>query len=333
VNRSNEPDTQHQCDLSSLSLVLIKSADDKAVDIQTLETLLARPDVTKATAKHIELEMTKIRAGAKAERDAAYQIDFYLRDGTNFAVIHDLRIEHGSRVAQIDHLLINRGCDVWVCESKSFAEGVSINGYGEWSSYFRGRARGIASPIEQNKQHISVLRDLLKSGVVPLPKRLGITIQPDLHSLILVSSSARIQRPPTSLAIDGLESVIKCDQLITTIDKGIDGRLMKSVMKVIGPETLVTLARNIATLHKPIRVDWHARFGLSPEPKPHHQLPTQATESAEVAARTDANGDRCGSCTAPLSVKVADYCRANATKFGGRLLCWDCQRKVRAVPT
>jgi len=79
--------------------VLIKSADDKAVDIQTLETLLVRPDVTKATAKRIELEMTKIRAGAKAERDAAYQIDFYLRDGTNFAVIHDLRIEHGGRPA------------------------------------------------------------------------------------------------------------------------------------------------------------------------------------------------------------------------------------------
>ncbi|MDP9321335.1 MAG: NERD domain-containing protein [Chloroflexota bacterium] len=312
--------------------MLIKAADDKANEIQTLEALLERPDVAKATAKNIELEIIKIRAGAKAERDAAYQIDFYLRDGTSFAVIHDLRIEHGGRVAQIDHLLVNRGCDVWVCESKSFAEGVSINDYGEWSSYFRGRARGIASPIEQNKQHISVLRDVLKSGVVPLPKRLGITIQPDLHGLILVSSSARISRPRTSLAIDGLDSVIKCDQLTTTIDKGIDARLVKSVMKVIGPETLETLARNIAALHKPIRVDWRARFGLSPEHEAHDESLTRAIDSTGAAVRSDANGDQCGSCQAPLSAKVADYCRANTTKFVGRLLCWDCQRKARAVP-
>ncbi len=312
--------------------MLIKAADGKSADIETLEAFLVRPNLAPATAERIRTEIRTMSAGAKAEADAAYQIDFYCRDSPNVMAIHDLRLEHQGRVAQIDHLIINRGSDIWVCESKSFAEGVSINEHGEWCAYHGGRARGIASPIEQNKRHILVLRDVFERGLVPLPKRLGITIKPDLHSLILVSSSARITRPKSGAPVDGLESVIKCDQLMTTIDKAIDERIMKSVMKVIGRETLENLARSIAALHKPLRTDWEARFGLSrgvegARPQENERTPS---ESARKPAAKDAV-DQCGSCSGPVTAKVADYCRANTAKFGGRFLCWDCQRTLRAA--
>ena len=51
-------------------------------------------------------------------------------------VIHDLRLEVDGRVAQIDHLIIDRFLTVWVCESKHFAEGVGVDEHREWVALY-----------------------------------------------------------------------------------------------------------------------------------------------------------------------------------------------------
>ncbi|NTV47823.1 MAG: NERD domain-containing protein, partial [Chlorobiales bacterium] len=43
------------------------------------------------------------------------------KNSKNWAVIHDLRLEHENQVAQIDHLMINRSFDFYVLESKNYA--------------------------------------------------------------------------------------------------------------------------------------------------------------------------------------------------------------------
>ena len=97
-------------------------------------------------------------AGAEAERDAAYLIDFDYKDHPGWAVIHDLRIEADGRTAQIDHLLISRCFEFYVLESKSFRSGFSVNDHGDFIRWGSGKPEGIPSPIEQNRRHISVLR-------------------------------------------------------------------------------------------------------------------------------------------------------------------------------
>jgi hypothetical protein len=57
---------------------------------------------------------------------------------------------------------------------------------------------------------------------VPLPKRLGLTTKPTFISLVLVSRTARISRPKAK--IDGLDAVIKNDQLNARISKDIDAK-------------------------------------------------------------------------------------------------------------
>ena len=104
--------------------MLLKTADDKSGDIDALEALLGRPDLDARQRRAIQDEIWSIRLGAKAETDAAYQLDFDLRDNKNWAVIHDLRIELEGQVAQIDHLVISRMLEVFVCESKSYTGGV-----------------------------------------------------------------------------------------------------------------------------------------------------------------------------------------------------------------
>lgn len=157
--------------------MIIKGPDENESKIATLEGLRGRRDASAGVRKRIDQELRNIRAGIKGEEESAYEIDFHFGASKNYVVIHDLRIECEGRVAQIDHLVINRFLEVWVCESKHFSEGIAINEQGECSAFFKNKPYGVASPFEQNKKHIMVLGSLFKTGMVQLPKRLGFAHQ------------------------------------------------------------------------------------------------------------------------------------------------------------
>lgn len=304
----------------------IKAADDKQPDLDALAVLLERPDVEAPTRRRIEQEIRQIRAGAAGERDAAYQIEFHYGASRNYVTIHDLRLEVGDRMAQIDHLVLTRLLDVWVLESKHFADGVAVNNHGEWSALYGRSERGMPSPVEQNRRHVMVLDDLFSSGSVHLPKRLGlVTIRPRIRSLILVSDNARIVRPRSRAAaaqVDGLDTVIKSERLRATIDRDFDERNEASILKVVGRETLAAVGRELAAQHQPMMVDWAARFGLPTVPG----QPVAPTPAAAEPARVP-SADSCAECGRPVSQAAIDYCHANVERFAGMILCYQCQRR------
>ncbi|CAN5311276.1 hypothetical protein BH11PSE9_BH11PSE9_06680 [soil metagenome] len=245
--------------------MLIKPGDDRTADLEILEKLSKHPKASARTRQNIEQEMRQIRAGVRGEEEAAYEIEFHHRASQRWAVIHDLRIEYQGRVAQIDHLLINRVLDIWVCESKHFSEGIAINEHGEFNAFYQGRAYGVPSPIEQNRKHMAVLQALLDSSIVSLPTRLGMSIRSTLHSAVLVSKRSRITRPKAKVA--GIESIVKNDQFREMIERRIDEEsVTKSLLtsvKFISAETLEEFATQISKLHRPKRFDWAAKFGLA----------------------------------------------------------------------
>lgn len=315
--------------------MLIKSADDKQPQIDALEALLTRPDVDGRTRRRIEVEIRMIRAGVSGERDAVYEIEFLCGDNRNGMTIHDLRIELDGRVAQIDHLIINRLLDIWVCESKHFTEGVAINEHGEWVAIYARQPYGIPSPVEQNRRHIAVLADVFAKGLVPLPKRLGITIRPQLMSLVLVSNHARISRPKGRAAerVAGIDTVIKVDQLRATIERAYDQRSIAALGKVVSQEKVEALARHLAALHVPASVDWAARFGLPPA-APQLAATPGTSRLDPVAASGPASGPTagqrpvCASCGRGVSDAVIAFCQTHAARFGGATYCMDCQKQV-----
>jgi hypothetical protein len=308
----------------------IKVADSRQADIRALEQLLDRPDVPAATRTRIEAEIRKILAGEKAEQDAAYQIELYFGRSENWVTIHDLRVEVDGLVAQIDHLLINRVAEIWVCESKSFAEGVSINEHGEWSRWWHGRQEGMPSPIEQNRRHIHLLERVFDDGVAPLPRRLGLVpMKPRLRSLVLVSDNARISRPKRRF--DGLDDVIKAEQLKTRLFDAFDSLREWELLRVIGKGGLETFARGLAALHRPAAFDWAARYGLSVEPAgPPRRLSAPAAETRPAPSRQVTMASTCARCDRAISDTVVRYCEAHADEFGGAVYCMRCQPEVRA---
>lgn len=332
--------------------MIIKTPDEKKSHITALQTLLARSDCSPDTRKRIEQEIRSIQAGIKGEEEAAYEMKVHWGESKNWMIIHDLRIEHGDLVAQIDHLIVNRFLEVWVCESKHFSEGVAINEHGEFAAFFGSKPYGVPSPIEQNNRHILILKRLFESGAVKLPTRLGFTIKPDLKSLVLVSKHARVGRPKAK--VDGLDCVIKNDQLFKAIDKAVDGNNNPLMMaKVVGQDTLEAVCRDIAKQHRPISFNWHAKFGLPVNPTAVSAVQTASPGGAQEVVQVKSvmpptientanpavakeEGDKpkqkliCASCSAPVLYNVAKFCWFHKSKFGGKIYCMDCQKTVHA---
>ena len=107
--------------------MIVKPADDKSSTINELESYLSDERIPAEIKAKIEKERNNINVGSANERESAYLIDFRFGATPNWMVLHDLRIEEAGRVAQIDHLLINRFLDFYVLESKNFGSGISIS--------------------------------------------------------------------------------------------------------------------------------------------------------------------------------------------------------------
>jgi hypothetical protein len=92
-----------------------------------------------------------LRAGIKGEQESAYFLGFHFKDTKNSVLIHDLRLEHNGRVAQIDHLLLTRMLDFWILETKHFSSGLKIDEHDQflrWNSWQKCY-EGMPSPLEQ----------------------------------------------------------------------------------------------------------------------------------------------------------------------------------------
>lgn len=235
--------------------MIVKNADDKGAALATLEALRVRADSKKQ--KYIEDEIRMMRAGIKGEQESAYHIDFDFRDSELTSVIHDLRLEMGGRVAQIDHLVIHRTQKFYVLETKSFSHGLKITDEGEflrWNDW-KKTYEGMPSPIEQNRRHAEVLRDVLI--------RLGYTT-PEVESFVLISPTARIDRSK----LHPCPEVVKADQFTTAFKKrylasvSTVGGFFNGLSKGLFGESADAIAKNLVRLHKPISINYEAKFGL-----------------------------------------------------------------------
>jgi hypothetical protein len=338
--------------------MIIKPADDKSSQLAELEALATRSDCTPEQGKRIVQEIRNIKAGMRGEAEAAYEIEFHFGASKNKAIIHDLRLECEGRVAQIDHLIINRLMNVWVCESKHFSEGLSVNEHGECTAFFAGKPYGVPSPIEQNKKHIAVLESVFKSGTVALPTRLGFTIKPQMYSLVMVSKKARITRPQAK--IEGLDDLIKNDAFKSRLDQHVDDdNNPLNLAKLIGSDTLEQFARALAAAHKPVKFNWAAKFGFSesaPAPKPLANVaastkgtpvvndvlsvavePVEAAADEKVETASDALEQPkkkmvCHACASAVPYQVARFCWFNKPRFGGNVYCINCQSNITTPP-
>ncbi len=228
--------------------MLIKAADDQSVALAALDRLAHRGGRHATRASH---ELRHRRAVMRGNAEAAGLIDSVYSRSPDWAVIHDLYLQHGGRFAQIDHLLINRWMDVYALDSSSFDAGLRITDQGEfqrWNEDF-GQFQGIASPIEPIRR-IGLLRDAIAE--IAQPALLGMMrLLPSYQPFVLVSPRARLER---SSHFDS-SRVVTPEQLAKLVLQDIDQGnvylgLIKAAAKTIPGQIIESIARRLAGLHR-----------------------------------------------------------------------------------
>jgi len=295
--------------------MLIKSADDKTAQLQQLEALI--PRVSAAQRPHVEQELRNLRAGIKAEQEAAYLINFDLEKSQNSVVIHDLRLDIGGRVAQIDHLLIHRTLNVFVLETKHLHAGLKITEEGEFLSWnaFKKCFEGMPSPFAQNERHISVLKEAMTR--LDMPSKMGLRLSPVFHSYVLVSPKSRIDRPKKF----DTSHIIKADMLGKALDdffeKGGFVDTFAGMARFMSQETLVKAGQTLIRMHRPASFDYAARFGVAAQQNP-PPVVSATTPACHVAPQQQQATHVCRQCrSVNLSIQYG--------KFGYYFKCGDCE--------
>lgn len=295
--------------------MILKQKDSRDDDIKELKRLLG----LKLTAKQrsqVERELKCLQSGERNEKNSAYYLDFSYKNSKNWAVIHDLRIEHRGLVAQIDHLLINRFLDVFVLESKNFYYGIKITPEGEFLVWSGKEYQAIESPIEQNNRHVKALQMSVTDRNLG-PQRLGFAIPIAYKNVVLLSPTSKIIRPDS--APFDLSSVQKADAFISALEKIMDNKSIIAAPKIIGSDTLQEFAEKLVRLHRPASFDYAAKFGIQEMAVPpaapsatSAPAPSMVAESPVTYARPACRGCK----SVNLSIQYG--------KFGYYFKCSDC---------
>jgi hypothetical protein len=212
-------------------------------------------------------------------------------------------------------LLINRLFEFYVLESKNFSDALIITNDGEFLRAYDNKYKAIPSPIEQNRRHIVLLEEVIKTYSI-MPTRLGIQMSPAFKSYILIHPESRVIRPSkfdTSM-------VIKADALRSQIDKEIDNFKISdiaSVAKFSSFDTVVDVARKLAKLHKPIKVDYRSKFLIGGELKE----PSMGNENI-------ANAPPCPKCGADMVLRTAKKGSNVGSQFWGCSNFPKCRAKI-----
>lgn len=310
--------------------MIIKEKYNPEAQVETLEEILKLSHLSSSTRKQVQQELRKVQSGLKGEKEAAYYINYHFQDSKNWMILHDLRLEHKTRVAQIDHLLINRGLDFYVLETKHFCQGLRITEDGEFLVSYKRNEIAIPSPIEQNQRHVILLKEVLKDRQI-LPKRLGMTLKPRFKPYVLISPNSRVIRPKKE-AFDTSE-IIKADTLFSQIDRNIDEEstllALGTLTKLVGKETLEEIGDKLAEYHQPLELDYDTRFDISRD-VPSNDDENDLTVVKENVERQENEPEYyCYTCRKPISQKVALYCFKDKKRFGGRAYCFNCQKKFK----
>ena len=312
--------------------MLIKQADDHTAELSQLEQ--AAKSCTGNETKQVARDLAIRKAGVKGETESAYLIDFHFAASPNWAVIHDLRVEHNGRTAQVDHLLINRWMECYVLETKHFHAGIKITEDGEfmrWNDY-KHTFEGMPSPLLQNDRHIAVLRDVMET--LELPTRLGLRITFSFQTLVLIAPNARIDRPKKF----DTSRVIKADQIKERIWRDIDKEnalfgLVKTAARIVSGATVNGVAQQLANQHRPAK--WHlpapeAATATTTEKPTRPAVPTVATPAVEAPSIGEKVGALSGSAAPPCSgpqCKGCQSCDGSILygKYGYYFQCAQCQ--------
>ena len=229
--------------------------DSTKKQISILKSLYQKSK-SSAQKKLIEYDLKKLQNGHQSEKENAYYLDFHLGSSDNHILLHNIRLEHKGRTAQIDHILISR-MGITLLESKSFKGRLSIKHDGSPSVAYGKHVTTFPNPIEQNNRHKIVINELINDYFdVPINAQIAGGI--NIYTKVLINPKTTIENKKLP---DGYE---RADSFATArineINKMSSLAVLKTAATMLTKRKMQELASFIVKHDKPISFDYRKKY-------------------------------------------------------------------------
>ncbi len=258
--------------------MVAKKIDSKDEEINILKQLLNKSNSEKQKSL-ISKDLMALENGYKAEQENAYYLDFHFESRDNLILLHDLRIEHKGRTAQIDHILI-APLGITILESKSFKGELTINDDNSLNVKYGKYTKTFPNPIEQNIRHEKVLYDFIHD-TLDVPSRFKLMGGIPIDSKVLIHPNTTVSNKKLP---DGFE---RSDAFATKRNEDIDkmgvAKVFLSTVTFVTKDFAKEIAETLIKAHKPIKFDYTSKYRISQKEteKLQQQTITKSNENME----------------------------------------------------
>lgn len=200
--------------------------------------------------KNVVKDIYALKQGLNGENNVYYELK---SSGIPMYCMHDIRLEYGGLSAQIDFVVITKQC-FYIIETKNLYGNIEITAEGEfirWNKSSNGRTfrEGMYSPVEQNKKHINMIKNILV-------KEFNIKRMPVKSMVVMANPKAIINKAKCPEELKNV--VIRHEQIAKYIEcaiKDTDYSLDEDRVKEIGEY----MVKN----NNPITFDYEAKYCLT----------------------------------------------------------------------
>lgn len=325
-------------------LVILKGRDRKDGDVARLEALARRGDCALPLEKAIRRQITLLRFAALGETAVEQVMRRAWGDDPEWLVAHQLSLPLEEGVVEIDHLLISRLLDIWVCRAVRCPEGVIVSSTGQFMVRRGSGVQPMDMPFDGLADEVLAVKELFRRRLVTVPCMYGRAIAPRVHALVLVSSPT----PMEVLGRDfpGDDMVIADEDLPAHVFEHQSRLTITNLVRLMSPPLFQRLGEELLALHQPAAVDWVVRFGL-PDPEPPEErapnlppwqplLALHRMEAADEVVQEPAEvvmlpaGDSyCPSCGGVIQRRDRLRLAASRIRLGNEVPCLACQQMLQ----
>lgn len=234
--------------------MIIKRADDQSDNVAALSRLLEEAASVRQRRRIAE-EIENITDGIKGEAETAFHLDALLGGKGDFAIIHDLVLQIDGSYAQIDHLVLTRKRQVFVLETKAIRGTLECDDEGKWLACYGKSEFPIASPVEQARRHVEIVRRWLAAT--------GSSMRQVIPAVV-VTPKTIVKKTQAELRMD----IVGSDLLATWIRRktmDADDITIEITVPDANREEIIGAAYLMAAAHSPQKQDWRRRMGMVTE--------------------------------------------------------------------
>ena len=224
----------------------------------------------------IEKDIMLLKYGIDGENNVYFELK---NSFLPILCLHDVRIEYGDYVAQLDFVVISNKFTC-ILETKKLSGNISIDQDGNFVRTMKNKngrdyKEGIYSPVTQNTRHVDILKHVLS-------KELKINNMPILSLVVMANPKTIIKKSKCPAEIE--KTLIKYDQLKATLEKYQND---KANQYDLAEKDMYSIAELLTKLNKPVDMNFEAKYQLVAESPQIEVVDKVVAETVRIESRRD----------------------------------------------